>query len=49
MPGFKYETPPNQNKINPYELTGQEVLKILTLMLERLPSNYLIYVRALVH
>ena len=29
MPGFKYETPPNQNKINPYELTGQEVLKYI--------------------
>ena len=29
MPGFKYEEPPNQNKINPYELTGQEVLKYI--------------------
>ena len=29
MPGFKYEAPPNQNKINPYELTGHEVLKYI--------------------
>lgn len=29
MPGFKYETPPTQNKINPYDISGQEVLKYI--------------------
>ena len=35
-------------KINPYELTGHEVLKYIDFNAERLPNNYLIYVRALV-
>ncbi|MCG7338691.1 NFACT family protein [Staphylococcus sp. ACRSN] len=29
MPGFKYETPPTQDKINPYELQGKDVLKYI--------------------
>lgn len=29
MPGFKYEAPPSQNKLNPYEVSGQEALKYI--------------------
>ncbi|MGX0712560.1 putative ribosome quality control (RQC) complex YloA/Tae2 family protein [Staphylococcus simulans] len=29
MPGFQYEAPPTQNKINPYEVSGQDVLKYI--------------------
>jgi len=29
MPGFQYEAPPTQNKINPFKLTGHEVLKYI--------------------
>lgn len=29
MPGFQYEAPPTQNKLNPYEVSGQEVLKYI--------------------
>lgn len=27
MPGFKYEAPPTQNKLNPFNITGEEALK----------------------
>lgn len=29
MPGFEYEAPPSQNKLNPYEISGQEALKYI--------------------
>ncbi|MFW3582127.1 Rqc2 family fibronectin-binding protein [Staphylococcus caprae] len=29
MPGFEYEAPPSQNKLNPYEVSGQEALKYI--------------------
>ncbi|PTG87705.1 hypothetical protein BU645_11910, partial [Staphylococcus chromogenes] len=29
MPGFEYETPPLQNKVNPYDITGDEALKYI--------------------
>ncbi|HDE5273889.1 TPA: NFACT family protein [Staphylococcus aureus] len=29
MPGFNYEAPPTQHKINPYDITGAEVLKYI--------------------
>ncbi|WP_029377523.1 Rqc2 family fibronectin-binding protein [Staphylococcus xylosus] len=29
MPGFQYEAPPTQNKINPFEISGVEVLKYI--------------------
>lgn len=29
MPGFKYETPPTQNKLNPYDVSGTDVLKFI--------------------
>lgn len=28
MPGFKYEAPPTQNKLNPFNITGEEAFKI---------------------
>ena len=47
MPGFKYETPPNQNKINPYELTGQEVLKYIDFNAGKIQAS-LIYMSPLI-
>lgn len=29
MPGFQYEAPPTQNKINPYQVVGQDVLQYI--------------------
>ncbi|MCY1038107.1 NFACT family protein [Staphylococcus nepalensis] len=29
MPGFQYDAPPTQNKMNPYDTTGTEVLKYI--------------------
>lgn len=29
MPGFQYEAPPSQNKHNPYDVTGQQVLSYI--------------------
>lgn len=29
MSGFEYEAPPSQNKLNPYEVSGQEALKYI--------------------
>ncbi|WP_436952352.1 Rqc2 family fibronectin-binding protein [Staphylococcus shinii] len=29
MPGFQYEAPPTQNKINPFEISGAEALKYI--------------------
>ena len=29
MPGFQYEAPPSQNKLNPYALSGKDVLKYI--------------------
>ncbi|MBW4837421.1 MAG: NFACT family protein [Staphylococcaceae bacterium] len=29
MPGFEYEAPPSQNKLNPFEISGQEALKYI--------------------
>ena len=29
MPGFNYEAPPTQHKMNPYDITGAEVLKYI--------------------
>lgn len=29
MPGFEYEAPTSQNKLNPYEISGQEALKYI--------------------
>ncbi|WP_283589462.1 Rqc2 family fibronectin-binding protein [Staphylococcus nepalensis] len=29
MPGFQYDAPPTQNKMNPYDTTGAEVLKYI--------------------
>ncbi|PTF04555.1 hypothetical protein BUY45_03260 [Staphylococcus devriesei] len=29
MPGFKYEAPPTQNKLNPFEVNGKEALKYI--------------------
>lgn len=29
MPGFEYKAPPSQNKLNPYEISGQEALKYI--------------------
>lgn len=29
MPGFEYAAPPSQNKLNPYEISGQEALKYI--------------------
>lgn len=29
MSGFEYEAPPSQNKLNPYEISGQEALKYI--------------------
>ncbi|MDG0843312.1 NFACT family protein [Staphylococcus equorum] len=29
MPGFQYEAPPAQNKINPYDISGETVLKYI--------------------
>ncbi|MBO1199291.1 NFACT family protein [Staphylococcus simiae] len=29
MPGFKYEAPPTQHKVNPYDVTGREVLQYI--------------------
>lgn len=29
MPGFEYEAPPSKNKLNPYEISGQEALKYI--------------------
>ena len=29
MPGFKYEAPPTQNKLNPFNITGEEALKYI--------------------
>ena len=29
MPGFQYETPPTQNKINPFEITGNKVIQYI--------------------
>ncbi|KYH14721.1 Rqc2 family fibronectin-binding protein [Staphylococcus kloosii] len=29
MPGFQYETPPTQNKMNPFEVTGAEVTQYI--------------------
>ena len=29
MPGFKYEAPPTQHKLNPFEITGQQTLKYI--------------------
>lgn len=29
MPDFEYEAPPSQNKLNPYEVSGQEALKYI--------------------
>ena len=29
MPGFKYEAPPTQHKLNPYDVSGEDVLKYI--------------------
>ena len=40
MPGFKYEAPPTQNKLNPFNITGEEALKYVISIVVKLRNNY---------